>query len=97
MPPDGRFDRLAERAVVGDDDRLGARIVLGLGEQVGGQPIRIIVLVGDDEHFRGAGNHVDPDGAENLALGGGDIGIARTDDLGDRGDRLRAIGERGNA
>ena len=52
--------------------------------------------VGDDQHFRRAGDHVDADGAEHLALGGGDIGIARPDDLGDRPDRLGAVGKRGD-
>ena len=40
--------------------------------------------VGDDQHFRRPGDHVDADGAEHLPLGGRDIGVARPDDLGDR-------------
>ena len=52
--------------------------------------------VGDDQHFRRAGDHVDADRAEHLALGGRDIGVAGPDDLGDRPDRLGAIGERGD-
>ncbi|MCY1231899.1 hypothetical protein D9M72_443610 [compost metagenome] len=54
------------------------------------------MLVGDDKHFRGTGDHVDADGTEDLALGGGNIGIARADNLGDGGDRLGAIGKRRN-
>jgi hypothetical protein len=50
--------------------------------------------VGDDQHFRRAGDHVDADRAEDLALGGRDIGVARPDDLGHRPDRLGAVGER---
>ena len=71
-------------------------VMLGLSEQVGSDPVRIVVLVGNDKHFRGAGDHVDADGAEDMAFGGGDIGIARAGDLGDRGDRLRAIGKCGH-
>ena len=50
--------------------------------------------VGDDEHLRRAGDHVDADLAENMPLGGGDEGVARADDLGHRRDRRGAIGER---
>jgi hypothetical protein len=44
----------------------------------------------------GTGDHVDADLAEHLALGGGDIGIAGADDLGDRRDGVGAIGQRGH-
>ena len=70
--------------------------MLGLRQQVGGDPVRIVAAVGDDQHFRRAGDHVDADRAEHLALGGRDIGVAGADDLGDRRDRLGAIGERGD-
>ena len=56
----------------------------------------IVAGVGDDQHFRRAGDHVDADRAEHLPLGGRDIGIARPDDLGDRPDRLGAVGKRGD-
>ena len=68
--------------------------MLGLGQQVGGDPVGIVAAVGDDQHFRRAGDHVDADGAEDLALGRRDIGVAGADDLGDRRDRLGAIGKR---
>ena len=90
---DRRLDRVGEGRVVGDQDRLRRRVVLGLGQQVGGDPVGIVVAVGDDQHFRRAGDHVDADGAEHLPLGGRDIGVAGADDLGDRRDRLGAIGE----
>ncbi len=84
-----RFDRLAhhigkQRRIVGDQDRLRAFVMLGLGEQVGGDPVGIVLGVGDDQHFRRAGDHVDADLSEHLALGLGDIGIAGADDLVDR-------------
>ena len=90
----GALDRGGERRVVGDQDRLRGGIVLGLREQVGGDPVRIAVAAGDDQHLGGARDHVDADGAEHKALGGGDIGVARPDDLGDRLDGFGAEGER---
>ncbi len=93
LPVDRRLDRIRQHNAVGDEDGLGAGIVFGLGEQVGGQPIGIIVAVGDDEHFRGPRDHVDADSAEDLALGGGDEGIARAGDLRDGRDGLCTIGK----
>ena len=87
---------VAEGGVVGDQDRLRGDVVLGLRQQVGGDPVRIVAAVGDHQHLGRAGDHVDADRAEDLALGGRDIGIAGADDLGDRADRLGAIGERGD-
>ena len=52
------------------------------------------VSIGDHQHFRGAGDHVDADLAEHQPLGGGDIGIAGADDLGHRRDGRGAIGQR---
>ncbi|ENN87541.1 hypothetical protein RHSP_44317 [Rhizobium freirei PRF 81] len=96
LPLDRGFHGLAEFGIVGDQDRLRAFVMLGLSKEIGGNPIRIVVLVGDDEHFRRAGDHVDADGAEHLAFGRGHIGIAGTGDLGDRLDRFGAIGKRRN-
>ena len=91
---DRRLDRVGERGIVGDQDRLRRGVVLGLRQQVGGDPVRIGVAVGDDQHLGRAGDHVDADLAEHLALGRRHIGVARPDDLGDRRDRRGAIGER---
>ena len=52
------------------------------------------VAVGEDQHLGRAGDHVDADRAEHQPLGGRDIGVAGPDDLGDRLDRLGAVGER---
>ena len=68
--------------------------VLGLGQQVGRDPGGVGGVVGDDQHFGWAGDHVDADGAEDLALGSGDIGVAGADDLGDRRDGGGAVGQR---
>ena len=85
---DRAFGRVGQRRVVGDEDRLRAGIVLGLRQKIGGDPIRIAVLVGDDQHLGRPGDHVDADFAEHQALGGGHIGVAGPDDLGDRRNRL---------
>ncbi len=90
---DGALGRRGERFVVGDEDRLRALVVLGLRQQIGGDPVGIAGLVGDDQHLGRAGDHVDADFAEHDALGGRDIGVARPDDLGDRRDGLGAIGQ----
>ncbi|OWK26566.1 hypothetical protein AJ87_05735 [Rhizobium yanglingense] len=97
LPLDGDFHGLAEFGVIGDQDRLGTCIMFGLGQKVSGDPVRVVILVCDYQHFRRAGDHVDADRAEDLALGGGNIGVARAGDLCDRCDRLRAVGERGNS
>ena len=88
------FDRAGELFVVGHQDRLRAGVVLGLGQKIGGDPVRIAGVVGDDQHLGGAGDHVDADLAEHHALGRRHIGVAGPDDLGDRRNRLGAVGER---
>ncbi len=93
-PATALLDCVREFLAVGDQDRLRAGVMLGLRQQVGGDPVGIAVLVGDDQHLRGAGDHVDADLAEHDALGGGDIGVAGADDLGDRRDGFGAVGER---
>src|SRR5690606_3776798 len=67
----------------------------GLREKIGGDPVRIVLPVSDNENFRGASYHINTDLTENLPLGGGDIGIARTDDLVHRRNGFRSIGESG--
>ena len=86
--------RRASAAIVGDQDRLGAGVVLGLRQEIGGDPVGIAGPVGEDQHLRRPGDHVDADLAEHQALGRRHIGIAGADDLGDRRDRLGAVGER---
>ena len=56
---DGAGDGGGELVAVGDQDRLGCFVVLGLGQKVGGDPFGVGVLVGDHQHLRGAGDHVD--------------------------------------
>ncbi len=81
----GGFRHLVGKGgVVGDQDGLRRGIMLGLAEQIGGDPFRIVLAIGDHQNFRRAGDAIDADLAEDFALGGCDIGIAGADDLVDR-------------
>ena len=70
--------------------------MLGLREEVHRDPVSRRLAVADHENFGGAGDHIDADAAEDIALRGRHIGVARADDLIDRIQGLRAIGECGN-
>ena len=91
---DRLLDRVGERGIVGDQDRLRAGVMLGLGQQIGSDPVGMAGLVGEDQHLGGPGDHVDADLAEDEPLGGRHIGVAGPDDLGDRRDGRGAVGER---
>ena len=93
---DRRAHRPRQRGVVGDEDRLRRFVVLGLGEKVGGDKTGIGAGIGEHDDFRRTGDHVDADDAEHAPLGRRDIGVAGADDLGDRLDALRSVGERGD-
>ena len=69
------------REVLGgrQQDRGRGRPVLGLAEQVGRAQLGIDGLVGDHQGLGRPGEQVDADAAEQLALGLGDIGVARPD------------------
>ena len=92
----GRAEAVGEIAVVGEQDRLRGGVVLGLAQQVGGDPVGIVVLVGDDQDFARPGDHVDPDHAVKLALCLRDPGIARSGHDIDAGNAIRPVGERGH-
>ena len=81
---------------VGDEHRRGQLVVFGLAEQVGRDPGRVAAAVGQDQDLRRAGDHINADLAEHLALGRGYIDVAGADDLVDGGHALRAIGQRGH-
>ena len=80
--------------VVGHQDGLGGGVVLGLRQQVGGEPVGVVVAIGDHQHLGGTGDGIDADHAEHLALGGSDVGIAWADDLDDRAHALGAVSQR---
>ena len=83
-------------AAGGDDADPGVHIVLGLGQQVGGQHVRVGAVVGHHKYLARAGQLVDADLAEHLALGFIDVGVAGADDLVHRRHRGRAVGHGGN-
>ena len=84
----GARDRLVhaigEDAVIRDQNRLRRRIVLGLAQQIRGNPIGIVGPVRHHEDFRRPRDGIDADLTEHFTLGSGDIGIAGSDDLVDR-------------
>ncbi len=78
-----------------DEDGRGIRAVLGLGDEVGRDTVRVRRRRGEDHPLGRAGRQVDPDLAADLDLGGGDPGVARADDAIDRGEAGvgKAVGE----
>ena len=54
--------------------------MLGLGQQIDGDAAGIVGGVGQHDDLGRAGDGVDADAAEHLALGLGDIGVAGPDD-----------------
>ena len=68
--------------------------MLGLREEVHRDPVGIGRAVADHQDLGRPGHHVDADRAEHAALRRGDVGVARADDLVDRGNGRGAVGER---
>ncbi len=91
---DAGFDGIQEFGIRADQDGLGLLVVFCLGEQVHGDPVGVGFAVADHEDFRGAGDHVDADNAEDFALGGGDENVAGADDFINGRNGFCAIGER---
>ena len=89
-------DAVGERGIVGYQDTAGGAVMFRLTQQIDGNPVRVRSSVGDHQNLRGPGDGVDPDSAEDHALGRRHIGIAGTDDDIDRLDGLGAIGQCGN-
>ena len=83
-----------ELGIIGDENGTGQRVVFGLGQQVKGDPVGIVLLVYDHQNFRGSGDHIDAHGAEDLAFGRRHIGVSRSHDLVYRGHRLGAESQR---
>src|SRR5258705_8605065 len=67
-----------------EPDPFVTRTVLRLREKVRGGEPRVRGVVGEHEHFAGAGQKVDGDAPEEQALGGHDVRIPRTEHLLDR-------------
>jgi hypothetical protein len=83
-----------EARAVGDEQDAAAVAVLGLREEVGGDPRGICGGVGEDEDFARAGEEVDGALAEDLALRLDDPRAAGAEDFLHGPDGLRAIRER---
>ena len=64
--------------------------MLGLAEQVGGAEFAVDAVVGDHQRLGRAGEQVDADAAEQLALGFRHVGVAGADQHVDRRDALGA-------
>ena len=62
--------------------------MFGLADEIGGDAVGVGGLVSRDHRLGRAGDHVDTDLAEQLALGFGHVGVAGPDD-----DVGRSIGE----
>ena len=70
--------------------------MLRLTQQIGGDPVRVVVAIRDHENFARPCHHVDADHAIKLALGFCDPGVARSGDNIDLADPFRTVGERGH-
>ena len=68
--------------------------MLGLREQVSGDPFGVVLRIGDHCDLRRAGDGIDADIAKDDALGRRYVGVARADDLVDRPQLPCPIGER---
>ena len=88
------IDALGDVVVPGDDHDRAARTVLGLREQIGGDPGRVDGRVAHDRDLRRSGEPVDPDDGRDDALRRGGVGVPGPDDDVDRPDRLGAVGHR---
>ena len=67
--------------------------MLGLREEVHRHPIRVAAAIRHHQNFGWPGHHINPDNAENPALGTGDIGVAWPDNLVHLRDRRRAVSQ----
>jgi hypothetical protein len=56
---DRRSDVVGEGPIVGDEDRLARRIMFGLTEKVGGDAIRIVRSIRQDDNLGWTRDHVD--------------------------------------
>ncbi len=82
-----------QRLAVGDQHRGGARIVLGLADQVRGNVARVRAVVGKNRDLGGTGLGVDADHAAHQPLGRSDVDVAGTGDEIDRVALAGAVGE----
>ena len=91
-----RLDRLGhgptETGVIGDQDRLRAFVMLGLAEKIDGDPVGVVVGIGDHQDLGRPRDHVDTHLAEDPALGRRHKGVAGAGDLVHGRDGLGPVG-----
>ncbi len=95
----GFGDAAAHVGVRGQEDHLRVRAVFRLRQQVRGDKVRVGAAVGDHQHFRRAGRHVDGCAVQtlaDLAFGFRDVSVARAKDFIHLRHRLGTEGEGGD-
>ena len=86
-----RFDLLAKGGIRRDEENSRTRVMLRLRQEVGCDPCRIRAGICHAAHLGWTCDHVDADRPEDETFRHSDEGIARSYDLEDRLDRLRAV------
>src|SRR5437899_1434387 len=92
LPLNFALNFAGERARSGDEEACGVFRMLGLGEEIRGNPTRVAVI-GEDNGFGWAGRQIDGAITADELLGGRDIFVAGPEDFLDAWNRLSAIGE----
>ena len=87
---------VGQRRARGDQQARGQRVVLGLGDEVGGDEAGVGAVVGDDGDLGRAGLGVDGDPLAQQPLGRRDVDVARPGDDVDRGALVGAVPEHGD-
>ena len=88
--------RLGQLAALSDQHGGGHLVVLRLAQEVRSHKSGAGLTVGNDQHLRGSGNHVDVHLSKDLLFGLSHIGVAGTNDLVHLGDRLCPVGQSGD-
>ena len=89
-PSDCTGHSLGQRALPGDENRPGIRVVLGLCHQIRGNPFRPAAS-GEDDDLGRTGIEVDRAILGHVRFGRRDVLVARTHDLVDARHRCRAV------
>ena len=87
---------LGQLPAVGDQHRAGQLVMLGLAQQVGGYPCGVAAAVCQHQNLGRAGNHINANLAENLALCRCNVDISGADNLVHGGHALGAVGKGGH-
>ena len=93
LPPERGLHRLRQFPTGRHQHRRRHGVVLGLGEEIGGDELGVGRFVGDDQDLTRAGKDVDAHRAGHDLLRQGHVTVARPDDHVDPRDRLGTIGQ----